>query len=490
MSVRGKILVIDDEETIRFSLKTVLASEGYHVFLADTAEKGLEIMEKEYPQLVFLDLRLQGQDGLSALKEISREFDDAAVVIITAYGDTKSTVKAIKEGAYDYINKPFELDEILLLADKVFESRSLQKQAALFQYQQKNRLSNRTFICASQIMAEIIEEIKKVAVTDATVLLQGETGTGKEMAARMIHSYSDRKDKPFIDINCGALPFNLVESELFGFEKNAFTGAASAKKGLFELADGGVIFLDEIGELAQDIQVKLLRFLESRTFKRVGGTKDIFVDVRIIAASNKDLKQLVEERKFRADLFYRLNVVPLHMPPLRERKEDIVLMAETFLKSFSRTMGKKIKNIDPKLKEVLKEYPWPGNVRELKNLLERMVILSGDRQEVLVVDQLPKDFFKRPRKAGTERINPEAAEYHYQEGFLRDEKGLEEMMMKSELENGKIVLDDILSGIEKKYVGWALKKTRWNISKAADLLGMNRFTLKRKMEQYFPDEQY
>ncbi|MDI6706585.1 MAG: sigma-54 dependent transcriptional regulator [Bacillota bacterium] len=339
-------------------------------------------------------------------------------------------------------------------------------------------------------MVEIIEEIKKVAIADATVLLQGETGTGKEMAARMIHSYSDRKDKPFIDINCGALPFNLVESELFGFEKSAFTGAASAKKGLFELADGGIIFLDEIGELAQDIQVKLLRFLENRTFKRVGGTKDIFVDVRIIAASNKDLKQLVEERKFRADLFYRLNVVPLHMPPLRERKEDIVLMAETFLKNFSRTLGKKIKGIDPKLKEVLKEYPWPGNVRELKNLLERMVILSGDQQETLVVEQLPKDFFKRPDRAGTEKINPATAKYDYQEGLSRVEKHLEEMMAKSELENGKIVLDDILSGIEKKYIGWALKKTRWNISKAADLLGMNRFTLKRKMEQYFPDEQY
>ena len=483
-----KILIIDDEETIRFSLKAALSKQGYKVYLAGSAEEGYKMINQEKPQLIFLDLRLPGQDGYTALKKIKAEHEGINVVIITAYGDTKSTVMAVKEGAYDYINKPFDLDEILLITEKIFKSRSIEQQAELFQYQQNSLLHNKRFIGKSAVMQDVLGEIKKVAVTDTTVLLFGETGTGKEMAASLIHMLSSRNDKPFIDINCGAIPLNLVESELLGYEKNAFTGATSAKKGLFELADGGTVFLDEVGELPLDIQVKLLRFLETRTFKRLGGTKDITVNIRIIAATNKNLQQLVIAGKFREDLFYRLNVVPFVMPPLRERKEDIQLMAEAFRDEFSKALGKPIKPIAAELKQALLEYHWPGNVRELKNLMERLVILSDDNQDGLHINQLPSDFFSSEKQGNN--VSPIFVRTNLNEDHASEEdvSYVTSKILNSELASqlSDTQLDSILEGIEKRYVDWALTKTRWNMSKAAELLGINRFALKRKAEKYFP----
>ncbi|MGI6097019.1 MAG: sigma-54-dependent transcriptional regulator [Dethiobacteria bacterium] len=502
MTERGKILIIDDEETIRFSLKTALKAQGYEVDVAADAESGLQIFEQKSPHLVFLDLRLPGEDGLTALKKVRQSDSEAAVIIITAYGDTMSAVTAMKDGAYDYLTKPFELDEILILVQKFFAARSLAQQAEIYRYQQKSRLESERFIASSPAMLKIMEEVKKVAATEATVLIQGETGTGKEMVAQAIHQNSRRAAKPFIDINCGTLPVNLVESELFGFEKSAFTSASNPKKGLIELADRGTLFLDEVGELPQSAQVKLLRFLENKSFKKIGGTKDITVDVRIIAATNKVLYDHVKRGRFRADLYYRLNVVPLRIPPLRQRREDILPMAEYFVEKFCRSLGKKKKKLAGALQEFLLEYQWPGNVRELKNLMERLVILSSDGDEYLDAEMLPVELGVKNAQQGSGEeknlLTDSAAGIEISgEGNFKQtgadlarelEEYLQQFFSKSSYESEGFSMERFISGIEQRLIRHALIKYRWNLTKTAESLGMTRFSLKRRMDKYFGEE--
>lgn len=485
MNEEKKILVIDDEESIRLSMQAALGSEGYTVLLAENGRVGIKLVEREEPDLVFLDLRMPDLDGHAVLQAVKPLYEHITVVIITAYGDIKSAVRAVKEGAHDYINKPFELEEILLLAEKVFRSRSMRQAAELYQYQQQARFEQVRLLGRSPAMRKTLEEAKKIAATDATVLLQGETGTGKEMAARFLHQHSARVKKPFIEINCGALPASLAESELFGFEKSAFTGAAAMKRGLLELAHGGTVFLDEIGELSPEIQVKLLRFLENQNYKRIGGTRDIRVDVRIIAATNKVLRREVEAGRFRADLFFRLNVLPLTMPPLRERKEDVLLLAEYFLREYSRALGKGVKRIGPEACQALLRHSWPGNVRELKNLIERLVILGKVEQEEIHLEQLPQEFHVTaapdlPGQAGTAAGG----------GGRHPERGPSPRRPQhgscSPQAWPKRSLQEALDAVEIQYITRALEQTRWNILAAASILGLSRFALKRRIDKYFP----
>ena len=374
-----KILVVDDEKLIRWSLEQNLTQEGYAVSTAELGEEAVAKVREGSPDLVLLDVKLPGgMDGIEVLKNI-REFNKEVVVImLTAQDTAESAVQALKSGAYDYICKPFNFDELKITIKNGLETVSLRRQVTVIRSRQEAEFGFDNIIGKSPPMREVFAIMKKVSETDTTtILLLGESGTGKDMVARTIHYSSLRKDKPFLEVNCAALPENLLESELLGYEKGAFTDAKSQKKGMFELADGGNIFLDEIGDMKLSMQVKLLRVIEDKRFKRVGGTRDVEVDVRVIAASNRDLAKSVKEGKFREDLYYRLNIVPITLPPLRERKEDIPLLIKFFIDKFNRDFKKDVKGISKKAEELLLNYTWHGNVRELKNVIERAMILGN-----------------------------------------------------------------------------------------------------------------
>ena len=461
--MKNRILIVDDEEAIRFSLKNGLSDAGYEVITCEKGEEVIEKIEKWSPHLVLLDIRLPDKNGFDVLIEIKRKFSYIQVVMMTAYGDTQGTVKAIKLGATDFIDKPFDFERLLLTIDKSLQSVQIKKEWEYYHERYKEDLIKNQIIGESDLMKAVIEKIKIVAENDdTTVLITGETGTGKEVAAKAIHILSNRADKPFIDINCGAIPENLLESELFGHEKHAFTGAGEGKKGLFELADGGTVFLDEIGEMSLEMQVKLLRFLETRKFRRVGSNQNIFVDVRVIAATNRNLKIESEERRFRSDLFYRLNVFPVTMPPLREIKNDIPIFIKYFWQEGS---------FSENALEVLYNYKWPGNVRELKNILERLSILYTDK--IITVEDLPLDLLN----TGSLELKK-----RYQMIEIYDNKKSEEEIV-FPMEG----LERELEKVEKMYIKKALEETRWNISKAAKLLKISRHILQRRVEKYFSD---
>jgi len=373
-SFAGNILVVDDDGDIREVLGDRLQSLGYHVFAADTAKAGLELLERQNPQLVLLDIEMPDMNGIDLLREIRRRGHDVTVVMITAYGTVERAVEAMKEGAYDFIGKPFEPDHVALIVAKALERETLRRGIEILSEQIDHR--HRMIVGQSVQINRAVETAKKAAASRSTVLLLGESGTGKEIFARAIHNWSDRKDKPFVAINCVGLSRELLESELFGHEKGSFTGALQLKKGKMELAHGGTVFLDEVGDVSTELQTKLLRFLQEREFERVGGTKPISVDVRIIAATNRDLNNAVQEGKFREDLYYRLNVVPLILPPLRDRKEDIPGMADYFLKRSALETKKNFTAIDEEAIKKLIAYQWPGNVRELANVIESAVVLG------------------------------------------------------------------------------------------------------------------
>ncbi|MFZ5651084.1 MAG: sigma-54-dependent transcriptional regulator [Bacillota bacterium] len=459
-----RILIVDDEPTLRLSLKEGLSNWGYSV---DTAKNGAEALEKidNNYHLVFLDLRLPDRNGLDVLADILKRSPDTMVVIMTAYGTTSSTVSAIKTGAYDYINKPFDLAEIRFLCDRALSSLQIKRESDLFRKQQQ-LLTSLEIIHCSSAMAEVMKRVDALAAADTTtVLITGETGTGKELVARALHKKSSRVDKPFIAINCGAIPPSLLESELFGFEKSAFTGAVKPKKGLLELGDEGTIFLDEIGEMPPEMQVKLLRFLEDRKVSRLGGLQERPVNVRLIVATNRDLDQMVANRTFRDDLFYRINVVPIRLPSLRKRKEDIPLLAEFFLDLFKKQFNKKTICFSHEALCLLQEYSWPGNVRELKNVVERLVILCGD--EIIGLKHLPIHMFSvRSPEAGDGPEIPES------------------LSIKRIPDN--FSLETTLTSLEKQYIKAALDESRWNISQASRLLGLSRYSLQRRIEKYFP----
>src|SRR5512139_3888475 len=386
--MKPSILIVDDDEVMRETLSDVLRKRGYEIFSVGSGNGALSMIKKSIIDLILLDMRLPDIDGLEVLKKI-KEFDtEILVIMMTAYSDVQTAVSSMKSGAYDYINKPFELDELKLLIEKGLETKSLINEVRRLHRQQKENYENSHIYGVSPQIHYVKELIGMISKTQKTsVLIQGESGTGKELAANAVHYSSKRSSRPLMKINCSAIPDSLLESELFGYEKGAFTDAKNTKKGLFELADGGTVFLDEIGDMKPFLQSKILRFLETKAFMRVGGEREIKVDVRIIAATNKDLEGLVKEGIFRKDLYYRLKVMVVEMPPLRERPEDILVLSNLFIEENNREHGKNVKAFSPEAKKLMTHYHWPGNVRELRNVIERAMILS--EQEFITPEQLP-----------------------------------------------------------------------------------------------------
>jgi len=394
-----KILIVDDEARMLRVLELQLQGAGYAAAKAEAAEQALEMLDPRGDgepgyALVLTDLRLPGKDGLAFLREVRRRFPALPVIVMTAFGTIETAVEAMKAGAADYVLKPFSLDDLMLTLERVLEMQALRLENRKLKDELDRRHGFEQIIGRGESMRDVFDAARRVAPTRATVLLGGESGTGKGMLARAIHHHSERRDAPFIKINCSAIPENLMEAELFGYEKGAFTGAAQSHPGKFEQADGGTVFLDEIGDVPPPVQVKLLRVLQEREFERLGGTKTIHVDVRIIAATNQDLRAALEQGTFREDLYYRLNVVPINLPPLRDRKEDIPYLVDHFLEKLAQDTGREAIKMSPEAMEKLTAYHWPGNVRELENIIERTLVLArGDtiRPEDIRLDHASAD---------------------------------------------------------------------------------------------------
>jgi two-component system response regulator AtoC len=389
-----RILVVDDEHLIRWSLEQSLKKQGYDVITAASGEEAVRQVQDESPALMLLDIQLPGMDGLQVLEKVKEIDAEIIVVMVTALGVLETAVKAMRLGAYDYINKPFNLDELSIIVKKALETRQLRKEVAHLRSAQESKFGIDNIIGDSRHMKQVLDMVRKVAKSDAsTVLIQGESGTGKELIARAIHMESARKDEPFMAINCAAVPEALLESELMGHEKGSFTDAKTQKRGMFEVSDGGTLFLDEIGDMEMGMQAKLLRVLEERTFRRVGGTKEIPVDVRIVSATNQELLKKIEDRTFRNDLYYRLQVIPIYLPALRERREDIMPLVEFFIRHYNKEFGKTVGGVSKMAQKFLEEYEWPGNVRELRNIIERAIILENE--ETLMLEHLPRELISK-----------------------------------------------------------------------------------------------
>ena len=443
MKKRVKILVVDDEAIVRESLRDWLSDAGYQVLTAENGPKALAIIETERVGIVITDLVMPGMDGIELMKRAKENQPNIEVIIITAYGSIPTAIAAMKEGAYDYIEKPFCPERAELLVKKLAEHQELLEENLSLRQRLEDHYRFENIIAKSSKMQRVIEVIKVVAKSNATVLITGESGTGKELVARAIHSQSHRQGKPFVAVSCAALPESLLESELFGHEKGSFTGAYAQKKGKFEFANRGTLFLDEVGEMSANIQVHLLRVLEEKEFTRVGGNEPIKVDVRVISATNKDLKRAIATGEFREDLYYRLNVVTIELPPLRERKEDVPLLAQHFLNKFALENQKEITGFSPEATEFLLGYDWPGNVRELENAIERAVILAKD--SLITVADLPQENISLARSAPT----------------------------------GKS-----LKELEKDHLLNILNETGGNYSETARILGITRMTLYNKAREY------
>ena len=447
------ILIIDDEKGLLEVLNVVFRKEGYEVKTAASGPEALDILNNNSVDLVITDIRMPHLSGMEILRYVKENQPEVPVIVITAYGSIQQAVEALKAGALDYIVKPFDVEELKILVARGLERKHLEQENILLKKDLKEKYKFENMIGKSRLMQEIYLLIDKVAGTDSTVLITGESGTGKEMAARAIHSLSRRKDRPFVTINCAALPENLLESELFGHTKGSFTGAVSDKKGMFEVAHKGTLFLDEIGEMSPWTQVKLLRALQERKIRRVGGTEEIPVDVRVIAATNQDLKKRIEEGKFREDLFYRLNVISFEMPPLRKRVEDIPLLTQHFLQKYCQQMGKKMKRLAPEVVGIFEAYPWPGNIRELENVIERIVAIED--RETITTACLPPEML----------------------GLAKREE------MKVELGPG-FNLNEHLDEIAQRYIIKALEKSGGRMKKAAPMLGVSYRTLRYLIDKY------
>jgi DNA-binding NtrC family response regulator len=440
------ILIVDDEKNIRRTLRMVLEGEGYEAREAESAEEALRSLEPP-PDCVLLDVRLPGQDGLAALPKILEKLGDVPVIMISGHGTIADAVQATKAGAFDFLEKPVDRERVVVSVRNALERRSLRSR--LSELQSKLDASTE-MLGESAVMQKLLREIEKVAPTKGRVLITGESGTGKELIARAIHRLSPRAQGPFVKVNCAAIPHELIESELFGHEKGSFTGAVGRKRGQFEIADGGTILLDEIGDMSASAQAKVLRVLQTGEVVRVGSEQPLHVDVRVIAATNKDIDRAVKEGTFREDLYFRLNVVPLHAPPLRERPGDIPLLVEAFVERFCDEHGFPRKRVTAQAMAKLEGYPWPGNVRELKNIIERMVIMSD---ETIDVADLPEDLFRARIQAGLTRAAPRT---------LREFK--EEM--------------------EKRFLLEKLAESDWNISRTAEILGIERTNLHKKIRHF------
>jgi len=446
---RIKILVIDDDESLRRVLEYNLAQEGYAVLTAASGEQGLELLKKESADLVVTDVRMAGMDGLQVMEEVRKLDPSIQVIILTAFGTIEMAVEAMKAGAFHYISKPFNRDELKLTIRKALELKALEKENVVLRQALKSRNDLENIIAESPSMQQIVEMIRRVAPTETTVLVLGESGTGKELVARAIHGLSPRGRGPFVAVNCAAIPENLLESELFGHVRGAFTGAIRDRVGKFEAADGGSIFLDEIGEMRPDLQVKILRCLEERSLERVGDNQPIHIDVRVLAATNKDLGKAIQSGEFREDLYYRLNVVPLSIPPLRERREDVRALTQHFLKSLGAPPRL---TIAPDAFRALETYDWPGNVRELENALERALIFH--RGDTITSADLPEN--------------------------IRTPRAKESPALPSSLPETGLSLEEV----EKELILRALQKHDWNQSRAARYLGITRHTLLYRMEKH------
>lgn len=444
-----KILIIDDEKNIRDIFSLLLSEKGYLVKTAETGQDGLERAQEFLPDIVLLDMNLPDMSGLDALSLLLDAFPNLQIIIITAYGTIKNAVEATKMGAYDYLEKPVDNDELLLLISRALEVRELKLEVATLKSELSSRYRFANIIGMSSLMDSVFQLMGKIAQVDGTVLITGESGTGKELVARAIHFNSPRKENPFVVVNCGAIPKDLIESEFFGHVKGAFTDAKVEKTGKFELAHKGTIFLDEISDLSMDAQVKLLRALGEKEIVKVGGTKTIPVDVRVIAATNRDLEEQVKKGNFREDLYFRLAVLSLHLPPLRERREDIPLLCEHFIKKFNRELSKQIKGLSEKTLNYLKNFIWPGNVRELENVIyESMVLCDSDR-----IDEE-----NLPLRIRNDYLTPDL-----ESGSLKE------------------VSQSITSSVERNLIEKALKETGGNKTLAAKSLGISRKTLFNKM---------
>ncbi|MEN3190310.1 MAG: sigma-54 dependent transcriptional regulator [Atribacterota bacterium] len=459
--MKNKILIIDDEPNIRWTLSE-LFSGSYDVFTADGSAKIFDVIIQEEPDLIFLDLRLKKNDGMDILRQINKKKVVTTVIVITAYGSIETAVEALKLGAYDYITKPFDINRVKLISQKALEKTRLSREVIHLRSQLEGRYSLEGIIGKSPKMQKIFTAIKKLGEVDSTVLLQGESGTGKDIIARAIHFKSFRREGPFIVVNCAALPQCLLESELFGYERGAFTGAVARKLGKFQLANKGTLFLDEISTLSLDTQAKLLRAVENKQIEPLGGNKSIKIDVRIIVASNDNLEKLVGQGAFRADLFYRLSIIPIYLPPLRDRKEDIPLLADHFLKVFNKKYSQvSSKSISKEFLSLLMEYSWPGNVRELSNVIERAVVMSEG--SVLTPKDLPYDI----------RIQ------HKGEGLF-----LSNTLSEERKDSFKDIKISLIRDYEIKSIIRELKETGWNKSKAAERLGISRRSLLYKLKKY------
>ena len=453
MSARGIIHIIDDEPVIHDVLGQLLTMEGYEIEASTSGEEALAKHSSRAFDLILLDLLMPGLDGIEVLKRIKRIDPQAMVIIITAYASVESAISAMKIGAFDYIQKPFKHDELLMTIDRALEHKRLQDENVRLKDELRQKFGFENIIGKSKVMKNVFDLIKAAAPTRSTILLQGESGTGKELVARAIHLHSERSEFPFIIVNSGSLPPDLLESHLFGHVKGAFTGAVALKLGLFEAADKGTIFFDEISSLNIETQAKLLRVLQEKEFMRLGGTKTIKVDVRIIAATNTDVEELIRQKTFRKDLFYRLNVIKIELPPLRDRKEDIPLLAKHFLDVYSRENNKEIEGISEDVFEILDEYNWPGNVRELENLVERAVVLS--KSKIITRNSLPPF-------------------------FLREEATEQEALESME---GSLDFKERTQDYQKKIILTALKKTRGVQKKAARMLGVKPTTLNEMIKR-------
>lgn len=437
------VLVVDDEEGIRESLKGILEDEGYEVFLAENGEDGLRIFNEQNPDLVMLDIWLPGMDGIEVLRIMRDRRNDIPIVMISGHGTIEIAVKATKIGAYDFLEKPLSLDRVLTTLKRAIEFKNLQADYRTL----KESISIKwSLIGDSEPIRRLRSEIESLAMTNSIVLITGESGSGKELVARMIHELSLRKSGPFVEVNCAAIPHDLIESELFGHEKGSFTGAIEKKKGKFEIADKGTLFLDEIGDMSLSAQAKVLRVIETKEFQRVGGGKNIKVDTRIISATNKDLLEEVKKGNFREDLYYRINVVPVYVPPLRERRDDIPLLVEHFISLITVEYGMKPKKIERGAINILMDYHWPGNVRELKNIIERlMIMVRGDVIE----------------KGDVRSILTQKTDYTVYS-----------------------TLKEAREAFEREFILKKLEENNWNISKTAESIGIDRTNFYRKLRYY------
>jgi two-component system response regulator AtoC len=455
---KARILIIDDEASIRSILSTLLKKNGYHVQVADSGQSGLDVYAQFKPAVILLDLKMPGMDGMEVMEALDKRLNaDCKTIIMTAHGEVRSAVEAMKKGAFDYLQKPFDNDELLAIISRAEEMVTLRRRVKELEDQLEETYSFENIIGISDKMKSTFALMQRFAGTDGTVLVYGESGTGKELIVRAIHQASDRKSGPFVVVNCGAIPSNLIESEFFGHEAGSFTDAKELRIGKFESADEGTLFLDEIGELTLKAQVKLLRVIEEGTFSRVGGNESIAVNVRVMAATNRDLAKMVEEGKFREDLYWRLNVLSLNICPLRQRKEDIPLLVEYFLERYSIPLGIEQPNISEKAIELLMAYEWPGNVRELQNCIYSAITIAGS--PTIEPADLPR------------RI--------YSDSELSDVTGLL---------TGQISLAETAAQAtakaERQAISNALSETGGNREKAAELLGIGRKTLYRKLRQY------